>query len=284
MNTSHAVLFEEHCFLGAQFETDEAGYEHVASYPFASQAEFSSGHAFLMDMDGYEFSYVHGPAATSFISCASASPLPAISQLAPAALLSGTGSLLSLPFIARTQADEYLVFDYSPRAATTFSWLSFVRAIEDRGTKVFADVTSERSIEDLVPLALVGEAAGTIIQDYLAADEELCKPGSIASYSFDGSIPVLVFSFDASAYLLLVPSARVRILWRSLLSHTELSPKEPGYFNHVLARAYPLLAHLSKADPEAELSTSPQLSSTQLKHAGLIRQDTNFIGARALVQ
>lgn len=281
MSRAHSCLFEEHLLLGAQFETDEEGRERVASYPFA-HAEFQVDRTYLMDMEGHPFAYAHGQLASSFISCVSASALPDVDSIRPSLLLSGTGGVLSLPFIARAAADEYVIFDYSSRADTTFSWLSFVQAIEEGGSHPFQALQLEHEIPDLIPLGLVGTGAAAIIQDYLGSHEQAPFSLTLKSYRFDGTIPVLVFSFSSACYLLFVPRARARILWRSLLSHTELAPTAPKNFKRVLAQVCPRLARMDAAPDLDDLSSIPELSTAALRADQLIRNDTNFIGARSL--
>ena len=129
VSRAHSCLFEEHLLLGAQFETDEEGRERVASYPFA-HAEFQVDRTYLMDMEGHPFAYAHGQLASSFISCVSASALPDVDSIRPSLLLSGTGGVLSLPFIARAAADEMLFLTIHPAQIRLFPGFRLCRQLK----------------------------------------------------------------------------------------------------------------------------------------------------------
>lgn len=275
---SDAPLYDEHLLLGGAFLDDEAWLAMPHHYgDMAEETEaFGTGCA-LCDLSGMTNMLISGEGADAFVSAACANQSLAVGECSFGAVVTGDGSLASIPLVARTGDAEYLVCDPSARGMTLQPWLGFLVEIEQGGFRPFDSVTVEDESDALVPLLLWGPQATAVLADYVPSLESLPEPGRIASVRLDriATIVAHVPNVDEPCYLLLVPPMAARVMWRSLLSFVSVSP----------VGASPLAGHARSTFPWME----PVLSSERLELAlrelvewELARPDGGYVGARAL--
>ena len=272
------VLHEEHALLGASFEPSETtGLLAVRSYAREAACAPAAGEARLTDLTGATYLLVSGSDAEPLAYAAFAgAPLP-VGECAFSATLSGDGSLLSMPLVARCGDTEFVVIDPSPRGEALAAWTGLLARAESDGVRAFPLVSICDASEMLVPLALCGPAAEHVLSDYLH-DASLPAPGQVRQLRLD-AIDVVVVRPGAplaqDVVVVLVPPARARVLWRSLLSFTEVSPVGVPAFAGLLAGALPWGELLVGAGPE-------HISRDRLVRWGLVRDGGDFVGGRAL--
>lgn len=272
------VLHEEHALLGASFEPSETtGLLAVRSYAREAVCAPAAGEARLTDLTGATYLLVSGSDAEPLAYAAFAgAPLP-VGECAFSATLSGDGSLLSMPLVARCGDTEFVVIDPSPRGEALAAWTGLLARAESDGVRAFPLVSVCDASEMLVPLALCGPAAEHVLSDYLH-DASLPAPGQVRQLRLD-AIDVVVVRPGAplaqDVVVVLVPPARARVLWRSLLSFTEVSPIGVPAFAGLFAGALPWGELLVGAGPE-------RVSRDRLVHWGLVRDGGDFVGGRAL--
>ena len=271
------TLLEEHLALGALLDEGTDGRLAPLRYNGVDEkAAFSEGVA-LVDLTCMGSQLVSGDDTSAFISALFAGEELAIGQCAPQVALTGDGSLSSLVLLARTGQEEFAWWDLVGRDAIMSCWADFVISIEQGGIQPFGEVELEDASEALVPILLWGPQAGVVLSDYLG-DQDLPAPGTIANRMLDKiNCLVAVPAFDDQpCYLVLVPPARARVLWRSFLSFNEVSPVGLEAFRQQVQSCFDVLGNISGTFG----CVTP--SREQLLSAGLLRADGSFIGARGL--
>ena len=270
------ILHAEHELLGASFEQVGEGLEIVAAYT-AAESEvdaFISGAA-LADLTGLSSLLISGEPSESLANLAFAGRVLSVGEGAHEAVLSGDGSLLAAPLLARTGDHEYVAWDLTGRAETGLSWVRFLAGIEQDGRAPFAGIETPDISTRLLPLLLAGPAADPVLLDYLHG-QSLPAPGQVASLTLD-RIPCLVVGLPdlPHAWLLLVPPQSARILWRSFLSFPVVTPVGRRAVAAWLSREYDWYRVVQGAGRMA-------LSRDRLRELGLVRAGDSFVGARGL--
>lgn len=273
------VLHEEHVLLGASFSEGCDDLNVVRSYAAETSCRSLSDATFLADLTGCLYELVGGPCASALIESACCGAELSVGDVAFEGVLSGDGSVLSTPLVLRTGDEEYVVLDVSHRGPALLGWMGFLRQIQQGGTTPFAQTTLDDASGMLVPLLLMGRTSHGILMDYLGSSETLPAPGKVCSLSLD-AIPALVAALPCEkgmhpGYLLLVPAARARVIWRSLLSFTEVNPVGHDALRAILCDTLPWGEALSAKGPV-------RVGREQLGSWSLVRETSDFIGARGL--
>ena len=272
------ALCDEHVLLGASFEDDRDGAcPRVISYLGEKDLDELGGDAFLCDLSGSCYLLAAGALAGGLATAAFAGRIPAVGECAFGACLSGDGAVVGVPLLLRTGTDELVVLDASPRAGALEGWLSFLRSVEAGGVRPYEGVSLEDAHGTLVPLLLSGAAAERVLLDYVPAGTDLPRAGQLAQLRLDriaglvARVPVV----DAPSYLVFVPAPMARVLWRSLLSFTEVAPVGHGALRRALSRGLPWGELLRSTDRVC-------VGRPELEGWGLVRNGNDFVGARAL--
>ena len=276
-NMGNSVLHAEHEVLGATFV--EVGDESLVPESYFGEqpaAELLKGCA-LADLSGYTYRYLSGAAAAQLVSATSTTWVPLVGECAFSPMLTGDGSLASVPLVMRTGDDEFALVDPSPRGEVVEGWLGFVEGIEQNGVKPFGEVTDEPAQDMLTPLVLAGASARAVLSDYVASADELPQPGKVVSTKLD-RIQVLVagvpWGLAEDCFLVLAPTTTARVLWRSFLSFPVVAPMGQRGLHELLARL-PFGRRV--------LETSRvELGAAEVSSWGLLRSEHSFIGARGL--
>lgn len=269
------VLHVEHLLLGAEFEvSDSIGVERVARYANESASDSDT---VLADLTGCAYLLASDPDAEAFCTAALAGREPHVGEQSWEASLNGAGRLVSVPLVMRTGDQEHVILDASEKGDALAAWVSFLaQARSEEGVAAFPDLLLEEASGMLVPLLLAGPAAPHVLADYLHDGAELPGEGVVAQLRLDDIAAIvtrLAGSFAPSAYLLFVPVAHARILWRSLLSFTEVTPVGHHRLRSLLERM-PWSRALADGAPTA--------SRAELSEWGIVRDDQTFVGARSL--
>jgi len=273
-DVTRSPLEEEHALLGASL--DQAG--RATSYATVDDelAAFTEGCA-LCDVWGAYSLLMEGEKAEAFVDATCAgTPLDA-GDAALEAVLSGDGSVIGVPIVARMGASEFVLWDMTPRAEALDAWLSFVQGIEQKGVAPYADVNCEDVTGGLAPLLLWGPAATRVLGDYLGAGVEPPEPGHVSTPKLDGRIASVIVRTAAvpDALLVCVPHEVARVLWRSLMSFMEVTPVGTEALRAHACQQLPWAASLV-ADDRVDLAKDVLVS------AGLVRTTGGFIGQRGL--
>lgn len=276
---TQAPLYDEHLMLGGIFEGDDPLLATPIRYGDASgEAEaFSEGCA-LCDLSGMTGILVSGAGADAFVAASCACRELEVGECRFGAVVTGDGSLASVPLVARTGANEYLVWDASERGLMLQPWLSFLSDIEQDGFHPFGDVSVEDVSDALVPLLLWGPDARNVLADYVAEPALLPKAGQIRNVRLD-RIECLVAAPSNPQHhcmLVLAPPAAARALWRSFLSFTQVNPVGIA---SLATRATTELPWM-----EAVLGSDRlELALEQLLSWELARVEGGYVGHRALL-
>lgn len=275
-------LEAEHLLLGALMgRLEEVGAEVALSYGDEA-AEYSSlrNGCGLTDLSGLYCARIGGAPAAAFVEAAFAGRKLSVGECAFEAVCMGDGRICSIPLIARTGDEEYVLWDATASADMLCAWLSFLANIEQDGYRPYEGIELEDASESLVPLVLWGDPASVIIRDYVDADSKLPKPWHITDVALDGHIPSLIASLSLDGrpcQLLLVDPHYARTIWRSLLSFKTVAPIGQRALRCLAQESLPWLAALEEATPHV-------MDGAALRSAGLVRRIPDFIGARALGQ
>ncbi len=275
-------LEAEHLLLGALMGClEEEGMAVPLSYGNEA-GEYSSlkDGCGLADLSGLYCARIGGAPAAAFAEAAFAGKKLDVGECAFEPAFMGDGRVCSIPLIARTGDEEYVLWDATASADMLCAWLSFLANIEQDGYRPYEGLELEDASESLVPLVLWGGPASAIIRDYVDADEKLPQEGHIKDVALDGHIPSLVASVRLDGkpcLLLLVDPHYAQIVWRSLLSFKTVTPTGQRALRTLATQSLPWLASLDEAMPHA-------MDADELSSAGLIRASHDFIGARALAQ
>lgn len=274
-----ALLRPEHELLGADFSHNDVLDLSVPSCYGTLDDELAAlneGVA-LSDLSGISITLLAGAPADSFCSAAFAAPQPAVGRTSFSAVLTGDGALASVGLLAHTGDGEFLCFDGSDRAELLYSWIDFLAHVEQNGVVPFEGLELADASAQLLPLLLAGPDAARILSDYCT--EGLPETGCVASVMLD-QIRCLVVRLpdDARAgYLILVPPAYARILWRSFLSFGEVTPVGSRALTQQADYLWGWHSHVSTKD-------RLEVGERDLRSWGLIRSDMSFVGARGLAQ
>ncbi|MDO5106805.1 MAG: hypothetical protein Q4D39_00870 [Coriobacteriaceae bacterium] len=263
-------LLTEHGYLGASIEDG-----HVVSYfnemPLAEALEGVA----LFDLTGSCYRFISGGGVQAFAEALTASKRLTPGSCAFSAVLSGDGSVVSVPIVVRGGEHEYVLVDATPRREVLDGWISFVSAIERDGAPAFGDVSIEDASGMLVPLMLAGSRCRELIGDYTGGSE-LPGEGNVATVPFDG-VPCVLAHLPmsvADAWIVFCPTSFAVSLFRSFLSFAYVAPE-----GHVSLGA---LLELLPWGPKLATGDRVEAGLDELSGWGLLRADGGFIGERGL--
>lgn len=274
------ALYQEHVYLGATFApSDEGDVMRVASYP-SEKGSFDPKAAYLSDLTGSTYELISGEASQPLAEAFFCGKKLAVGECAWEASLTAEGALTSVPLVARTGGNEYVLLDPSPRGDVVSAWLGFISSIEQGGYAPYAEAKVEDATGMLTPLLLAGHAARTVLSDYVGHPRDLPAPGCVRNVRLDRIATVMMGlrlpgAPDMPAYVLLVPAAQAATLWRSFLSFSVVEPVGSDALVRQIRSLTPWGDDLFEKDqvkPGAE----------RLGTAGLLRSERDFIGARGL--
>lgn len=273
MSTPHQTLYEEHLLLGATFGADGL----VDSYAGANGPHDASM-THVADVSHVRMMLVSGESASAFTHAAFAGTRLAIGGCAFECVLTGDGNVASIPLLARTGDAEYVTLDFSPRAETLEAWLLFLSGIEHEGQRAFENLQTQDVTDSHVAIALWGHGASHVLKDYLGT-QPIPKAGTVCSRMLDriACIVVTLPTGTVPCYVLLVPPHASVALWRSFLSFPQVRPEGAGALWQSCVESLGWPAMLSSYD-------ALSLSRVTLEREGLIRDDTDYVGARGLAQ
>lgn len=270
------ILHDEHLLLGARLEESALGGPEVASYAGEKDLDAALEGALLADLSGSAYLLVSGPGSPALARAALCGRPLAVGEAAFEGCLSGDGGLVSVPLALRTGDGETVLLDPSSRGAVLAGWLGFLAGLEGQGGRAFPGVEVADASEMLVALLLAGDAAEAVLSDY-ARTEPLPPAGTVAPTHLD-AIGALVARLPEAAgvpgFLVLVPPASARVLWRSLLSFNEVAP-----VGHEALRA---LAARAPWGPALAQEGPCHVGREELARWGLVRAEADYVGARAL--
>lgn len=279
MNAGRAgILHDEHLLLGAHLVDSDLGGLAVASYAGEKDLDSALEGALLADLSGSAYLLVSGPGSPALSRAALAGRALAVGEAAFEACLAGDGALVSVPLTLRTGDGEAVLLDPSSRGAVLAGWLAFLAGLEGEGGRAFPDAEVTDASEMLVALLLAGDAAEAVLSDY-ARTEPLPPAGTVAPTHLD-AIGALVARLPEDAgvpgFVVFVPPASARVLWRSFLSFNEVTPVGQEALRALAARA-PWGSALARE------GRCP-VALDELRRWGLLRDEADYVGARALKQ
>ena len=274
------TLFQEHVFLGANFEPSiDESYQRVSSYAGEKDAvDAMAKGCVLCDLTGATYQLVSGPDAAAMAQAAFCAKRLAVGECAFEPALGGDGCLMSVPLVVRCGDTEHVAVDLSSRGPIAQAWLGFLATAEQDGVRPYGNTTIEDATSMLTPLMLAGAAASHVLSDYLHG-QALPKPGQVASLNLDAISAVVacapVAPSGIQAYFLFIPPTKARVLWRSFLSFEEVTPVGLLGAKKALFSTVPFGNLCEKNDKV--IVTKDELASM-----GLLRSDGGFIGCQAL--
>lgn len=273
------TLYHEHALLGASFApSTEGGVMRAESYPSETGA-YEKGRAYLADLTGSTYELVSGACAQPLVEAAFCGKKLQVGECAWQCALTAEGALTSVSFLARTGNNEYALLDPMSRGDVVSAWLGFLASIEQDGYAPYADASIEDADQMLTPLLLAGDAARSVLSDYVGHVRDLPAPGEVRNVSLD-KIPAVVACAELPgqsipAFVILVPPARATTLWRSFLSFSETAPV--GSTALVSAQR-----SLLPWGEELALTGQVKPGAEALRSWGLLRDERDFVGARSL--
>ena len=277
MGTPEDIVAEmtlEHDALGARWQELETGERVVATYAVVSvdQAREGCGVANLM---GHTLALANDAPSQPLVTTAVARQPLAVGECGFGAVFLGDGRCASTPLCLRTGDHETLLLDASSSGETLGAWLTWVQSMEAQDQRAFPDATMSDQTDALGALVLTGPAAPEVLADYLRG-QQMPDPGHVRPLNLD-EIPAIVATLPVSAhsadksFLLLVPPATLRVLWRSLMS-----------FGQVVPVGMQDLAQLVDAPRPFSLGSAGELDPSDVKAYDLVRAQGPFIGSRAI--
>ncbi len=272
------VLEGEHLLLGGSMEPDAQGRPEAAWYGDGAgePAAFREGCA-LADVGSLVATCISGDAADAFVSAVFTCYVPAPGRLAGALSLMGDGRVVAPVILAGLAPTEFCVWCPAELAAGLGEWMRGIAAVESGGVAPYSSVEFSHGAPLSTTLMLAGPEAAVVLGDYLSEGASLPGPGTLANVRLDAIDTVVmrpeVGSF--SPYLVVVPDASARVLWRSLLSFQSVAPVgTSAVWGRVAEEAPGLVDFLD--DPIGRRLPA------DLGLQGLLRPGDDFIGARAL--
>lgn len=273
------TLYHEHALLGASFApSTEGDVMRAESYPNETGA-YEKGRAYLADLTGSTYKLVSGASAQPLVEAAFCGKKLKVGECAWECALTAEGAVTSVALVARTGDNEYALIDPTPRGDVVSAWLGFLASIEQGGYAPYAETSIEDADCMLTPLFLAGDAARTVLSDYVGHVRDLPSPGQVRSLHLDKISAVVagvpVPGQAIPAFVVLVPPTRAVTLWRSFLSFTETAPLGSAALLAAEQSLLPwgeVLAPMDQVKPSAET----------LRAWGLLRAERDFVGARSL--
>jgi aminomethyltransferase len=271
-----ALLRAEHELLGALFaHDDELDFDYPSLYGLLEEEldALERGVA-LADLSGLFSLLVAGPDAPALVQAACAHRPLELGECAFSAVLTGDASLAAIPLVARTGETEHLLLDLSPRAALLDAWLHFLASIEQDGHAPFANAQLSDVSDALVPLLIAGPQARGVLMDYTP---QAPVEGEVASIMLD-QIRCLVVGLPkplAPGWLVFVPAAWARVLWRSFLSFSAVVPAGREALRVWAARRLPWWQLVNTAEHLG-------VREEELTSWGLARPEGGYVGHCAL--
>lgn len=268
------VLRSEHELLGARFaDGGETGPAAVERYANESP---DGADTLLADLTGATYLLLSGTGAASLASAALAGRPLSVGECAFEAVLAGDGALVSVPLALRSGDDEIVLLDPSRRGPVLSGWLGFLCGSVAEKNPALAGARLDDAADMLVCLALFGPGAARVLSDYVCDPSELPAPGQVRQVALDaiGCMVARPLLPADAAYLLFVPPAAARRLWRSVLSFTEVEPVGHAELRARLA-GLPWGGLLAGTD-------AVRAEAGPLAEQGLVRAGDDFVGARAL--
>ena len=236
--------------------------------------------AFLVDLTGATYALLHGGSATQLTGAAFCGRTLGVGECAFEPSLTGDGSVNAIPLCLRTGDSEYVLLDPTDRGETLVAWLGFLANLEQDGCAPYAGTEVESAQGMLVPLLLCGAKARDVLADYVKSPSDLPRPGRVAQIKLDSILCVVAAAplphAGVDAFLVFVSPAQATILWRSFLSFQEVSPAGTVILDKLVRQGLPwgeAASSLGRVEPGQEA----------LSAWGLLRPDSDFIGARALL-
>lgn len=276
MTEDMTVLFEEHVLLGASMEELE-GTDLLIPMSYPEDSLLSDKDiTVLSDLTGLPYALVSGSDSRALIELSCAGKRLEVGECSFEAVLFGDGRLIGVPLLLRTGESEYCMLDLAGTDDACMEWVLGLSNLRQGNERVFADVTLEDATDMLVPLLIMGPEAGFVLNDYLAPGEALPSSGEVKSLALD-RIQALVtrVPFLDGSYIVLVPPARARVLWRSLLSFSVVNPLGHRGLKGRLKANLPWCGLIGFRD---------SLRTSDLAACGLIRDDGQFVGMRGLLE
>ncbi len=269
------ALYKEHLVLGATFE--DGVVHRYGQEPPSDVVASQKDAAFLCDVSTCTSLLFFGSDAPSFAEAAFAGKKLNVGECAFEPALTGDGGLASVALLCRTGSQEYVALDLSKRAQILEAWLTFLAHISQDGYAPYAHMKTDDATGTHVILAFGGGHARTILADYVERTA-LPREGHIGSCKLDGRIPCLIANLtrDGKAlYLLFLAPTEAATVWRSLLSFGEVVPVGHMAFHELFVGQAQWFARLGTTD-------AIHLGAQTLQEEGLLRNENDFVGARAL--
>ncbi len=225
----------------------------------------------VVDVSAAGFLQVAGADALSFLQVVCASPLGALSAvggLAPSLVLNSEAEVIDIVYVLRIGEAEFLMLCTPGNREELFEWLVAHSQIADNEGLVFADLSVQDASEAMAALMLFGAGAESVWADLTAACGSTGFPYLACEFTepMYGVAALPCYLFITSANL----AAQVGDFLNPYLSLERLGTEEfcellveQGAYVKALADG----AYFTPADAGLE---------------GMLRQDANFIGARAL--
>lgn len=285
MSADAGALAEEHLLLGAVM-AEHAGSLAPLAYgpgdPPEAEVRALREACGVSDLSFAHLALVSGDAAQALFEAAWAGRRLDVGECAFGAVLAGDGSLVSAPLAVRTGDREFLLVDASPRWEALLGWLGWLQGLESGDVAPFADSSVTDETGSLVPLAVIGPRAHDVLSDYLHGTESLPPRGRAASVHLDRILAICahvpldeVSSGEGEALLAFVPPAYARIMWRSLMSFSAVSPVGVRALFTLADGHFAWRRLLEGRDRLA-------VSRDELMAWGLVRDGSDYVGARAL--
>jgi glycine cleavage system aminomethyltransferase T len=205
-------------------------------------------------------------------------PLQVIGGATTGLLLTGEAEIIDVAVIVRTGDAEFMVTTNPSVAHEVFEWLEAHAAISDDEGPVFPALTVSEQTDDLAVTVLYGEGTNSILDELI--------PGGLASalrlerlsMAHLDTVPAMIlrppFAFEGCFELFYPPQSREAVE-HALLSFPEIDPASEDDYQKLRKEQ----GTWFEAADEAAYRHPDELD---LMH--LIREDQDFVGARALAK
>ncbi|MCI1665365.1 MAG: hypothetical protein LKI25_03225 [Atopobiaceae bacterium] len=274
------LLYDEHALLGATFVADPYGVLVPDFYGDGNgePEAFDSGCA-LTDVSGMRTLLVSGVSASEFVPIVATCEALQVGEVSWSLVLAGDGGIVACVLLARTGDDEYVFWCPQERASALDEWLTALAEAEQDGVRPFKGLSVADVTGRLETLLLAGPSSEEVLSDYLSDGESIPIPGHIEQLLLD-STECLAGSVTLGPdvlTLVLVPTPKARVFWRSLLSFEQVVPVGLSALWARIGSSMP--GALELAD---EPDTHPKPAEAGLE--SLMRGNHDFVGARGLVK